>query len=214
MKTYTFDQLTESQKQIIAERWCSDVAHFSLENCIVEYVLNCSLADSEAPFSYGDITNNEPYGLIMVNGCEYQLTESERDGKLEFYEYLRDKWYNHYDNLSENLRVSQSRVDLAYTKYKYLEDTVSELESLDCEERAEIYQWFHCSDYACRKLEEAGECTLDGTFWGRQACGQAIYLDYCIQRAAFDYYADYGKDYITQDTIERNRFSLATFWEA
>lgn len=204
MNKYTFDKLTSSQKQIIAERWCSDVAHFTSETSIVEYILDRSLVDSETPFSYDDITNNEDYGLIDIDGIEYQLTESERDEKLEFYEYLRDKaeQYSH---------INSDRFEALHEKYS---EICNELEDLEFNYSAEIYQWFHCSQDACYLLEKAGQCTLDGTFWGRQCCGQSISLDYCIQRIAFEYYTNYGEDYITQDTIEHNRFNLTGFRES
>lgn len=210
MKTYTFDQLSDSQKQIIAARWASDVAHFSLENTLVEYVLNKSCEDSEAPFCYEDITNNEYYGVITINGYEHQLTESERDEKLEFYEYLRDKVETIRDNLDG------SKIDSHYDRFDNWADELQaicdDLESMDFDQQAEIYQWFRCDSYACRKLEEAGQCTLDGNFWGRQCCGQSIELDHCIQKIAFDYYSEYNTSHITQERIELERFDVDSFW--
>ena len=216
MQTYKFSDLTDTQKQTIAEKWCRDVAHFTNENTIVEYVLQKSMEDSEAPFCHDDITNNQPYGLITINGCEYSLYEDERDEKLEFYEYLRNKaetLAGHIDELWDNAHNADECVERLTTKgcdmrarHDRLQEICDELESMDFEELPEIYQWFSCNSYVINKLDEIGECTLDGSYWGRTCCGQAIYLDHNIQQLAFDHFTDWNTDYITQNTIDCNKF--------
>lgn len=204
MKTYTFDQLTDTQKQEIAEKWCNTVANFSCETTLVEYVIKKSIEDNEAPFSYEDIINNERYGLIVVNGSEQALYENERDEKLEFYEYLRDKAETLVDSIDECVERLTSEGCAMRERHERLSEVCDELEAMNFEEQPEIYQWFSCDPYVCRKLEEAGECTLDGSYWGRTCCGQSIVLDHVIQRLAFDHFTDYGKDYITQTMLEAN----------
>jgi hypothetical protein len=204
MQTYKFSDLTDTQKQNIAEKWCRDMAQFTNENTIVEYVLQKSIEDSEAPFCHDDITNNQPYGLIVIKGCEHSLSEDDRDEKLEFYEYLRDKAENVRDNLDD------SKIDSHYDRFDNwadnLQATCDDLENMDFEEHPEIYQWFSCDSYVLSKLEEIGECTLNGSYWGRTCCGQAIYLDYNIQQLAFDHFTDWGTDYMTQTTVDCNKF--------
>ena len=161
-----------------------------------------SIEDSEAPLNYDDITNNERYGLIVINGSEQALYENERDEKLEFYEYLRDKAGSIRDNLQDD--VVDSKYDTFDDLADYYGSVCDELEAMEFEEQPEIYQWFSCDSYVCRKLQEAGECTLDGSYWGRTCCGQSIVLDHVIQQLAFDYFTDYEENYITQTTLEAN----------
>jgi hypothetical protein len=196
MKTYTFEQLTDTQKQDLAEKWCDKVAHFSLENCLVEYILGQHDYEN-SPFTYEDITNFEAYGFVYINGYEHQLTEEERDEKLAFYEYLRDKAYYLYDNV-DCIR-EEERLEKKYIRLSHICD---KLESMDFSELPEIYQWYHCSSYACEKLAEAGQCTVNSSFWGRQCCGQSITLDCVIQKISFEYFCEYDKNYITQNTLD------------
>lgn len=63
-------------------------------------------------------------------------------------------------------------------------------------ERPEVYQWFAMDDRFIDELERQGEVTMSAfnlDMWGRQGCGQAIYLDDSIRLAAsrwFPYYTN------------------------
>lgn len=213
MKTkFYFNDLNDTQKQELANKMLRDQT-VVLQNELVEFVLSCEFSDfsDNVPFTRDDITNFEPTGSISLNGEWVELTEEEREEKEEFYQYLSDK----ADQVMEALEEQQGETttDQEYdlieekiekwqdvqTKYN---DQLSELKNLYCDEYPEIYQWFYCSDWLLRKLENHSECTLDGQFWGRQACGQSIVLDTVIQKIAFNYACGYDKDYLTKDQID------------
>jgi hypothetical protein len=185
-----FKDLTHSEKQDLASDYIATQTVY-LMNDEVEYILSKSHEDYEnVPFSYDDITNYKYYGGIEISGEWHQLTEDERDTKLEFYEYLRDKAVDLMDSCirdngsSEDASLAQNRLDARYTRYA---DICIDLESMHFDNLPEIYQWFLCSDHLIRELEEKGECTLDDQYWGRQCCGQSITMDYVIQKIAYEY---------------------------
>jgi hypothetical protein len=55
----------------------------------------------------------------------------------------------------------------------------------DCVGAQEIFEWWICSSWLVEKLRAMGEPILDtdyGTWWGRTTTGQAISLDYVIEK--------------------------------
>lgn len=55
----------------------------------------------------------------------------------------------------------------------------------DCNTPQEIFEWWVCSSWLIEKLRAMGEPVLDtdyGTWWGRTTTGQAISLDYAIEK--------------------------------
>lgn len=185
----TFNQLNDFERIEIATAFIATQAVINHTH-IVEYVLTKAWEDGEAPFHFDDITNSAPYGYCDI--LMEELTEEERDTKLEFYEYLRDKVVDLMDSCivdngsSEEPSLAQNRLDKRYTRYV---DTCDELENMSFDNYPEIYQWFLCSDYLIYELEERGQCTLDKQYWGRQCCGQSIVLDCVIQEIAYDYFS-------------------------
>lgn len=185
-----FKDLTHSEKQNLASDYIATQTIY-LMNDQVEYILSKSFEDYEnVPFSHDDITNYEYYGDIEISGEWHQLTEDERDTKLEFYEYLRDKALDLMDSCirdngsSGDASLAQNRLDDRYTRYV---DICDDLENMNFDNSPEIYQWFLCSDYLIQELKEKGECTLNEQYWGRQCCGQSIILDTVIQEIAYEY---------------------------
>lgn len=189
--------LNDSDRQDLASKLV-DRYPFSCENTIIEYVLQKSYEDSEAPFSHDDISNNQPTGSIEINGYWVDLTEEERDEKLSHYEYLRDKAENINDlrfglfMTNENDLISGS-LDLNHEKsssnFERLSNIFDELESLDFDNYPEIYQWFAVDQWIAGQLNDLGECILDSNYWGRTCCGQSIVLDHCIQTIAFNVFS-------------------------
>lgn len=223
MKTqFFFNDLTETQKQKLADRLIDDHPT-RLNNRIVEYILNQDDYEN-APFTREDITNFDYYGSVEINGYWEELTEEERDEKVEFFEHLKSRIDLVVDNLNNkiiDLEVDQlgeddetyttlqakidqlnKRIEKAEDKQYKLDKHIDDLNNMDFDEQPEIFQWFSCSDYLIRKLKEYGQCTLDNEFWGRQCCGQSITLDHVIQKIAFDYACDYGKDYLTLEQVK------------
>ena len=182
MKIY-FKDLTESQKQGLATKLLSDHP-IRLQNTLVQYVLEQSHEDQNAPFSFEDITNFECTGYVDLSNGGFELTESARNEKLEeLYDIIND-----LDDETEQYDIISNDIDC--------------LTDLEFYILPEIYQWFSCDDYLIYKLEEKGQCTLDREFWGRQTFGQSVVLDGVIQLIAFEYACDYGQDYLTEDQIK------------
>lgn len=206
---FYFSDLNDSQKQTLADQMLSDHPMRS-NTCIVEYILGKSWEDEEAPFSWDDIINFEYYGSVEIKGSWEELTKDERDEKLALYEHLEARAGEVFEHL-ENKQLDEENDDLydaiqvkvdhwEYKRDQYM-DIVSELERMHFDQQPEIYQWFSCSDWLIRALEEKGECTLDGEFWGRQCCGQSVALDHVIQVIAFEYACNYNCNYLTADQV-------------
>jgi len=63
------------------------------------------------------------------------------------------------------------------------------LRAEDYETIQEVYEWWVVSDYMLGKLKELGEPVLSndyGDWWGRTCTGQAIKLDYTVDRILGD----------------------------
>lgn len=188
--------LNDSQRQELAEQFINKetIVNMTTE---VEYILGKSLEDYQnAPFCHDDITNNQPTGQIEINGERLELDEEERDQMLEHQEYLRDKAQEAFDRAEEKLNTIEDDDQLDEYQdriYEFEENTLDRLITncenlggMDFEDYPEIYQWFYVGYWLANKLEEYGQCTLDGSYWGRQCCGQSIILDHVIQQIAFD----------------------------
>ena len=194
----TFAQLNDTQKQRLADKFL-DVHPTRLNNSIVEYILKKSWDDQEAPFCYDDITNNEPTANINFQGGWEDLTESERDEKLEELQEKLEEFQEQQTDLEDNDQPVPSDLLAAIES---LENDIEALEEVtEFDNYPEIYQWFSCSDWFIRALEEKGQCTLDGEFWGRQCCGQSIILDHVVQEIAFDWFLTYGETTLSWDQI-------------
>jgi len=183
----TFNQLNDFERIEIATAFIATQAVINHTH-IVEYVLTKAWEDGEAPFHFDDITNSAPYGYC--EGLMEELTEEERDTKLEFYEYLRDKATDFAEShVNDGIGDSEFFNRMKEKEHK-LTDICEELRDMDFDTYPDIFQWFLCSDYLIYELEERGQCTLDDQYWGRQCCGQSIVLDCVIQEIAYDYFSN------------------------
>jgi len=204
-----YSNLTDSQKQEMAQEFIRDISIIN-QNTVVEYILSKSIEGcDEAPFSYDDISNNTPTGQVEINGSSWTLNEYSRNDKLEFYERLRDKASDlvdaRYELLHDCVEYKHDILDAKHEKTEWLHDKFAticdELESMDFDEHPDIMQWFECDSYLLDRLEERGECILDGTYWGRQCCGQSIILDGVIQKIAYDHYTENTSYDITPENL-------------
>ncbi len=189
----SFKELTDSQRQNIAEVYINRCVVYNMTT-EVEYILNKSWEDQEAPFSEEDKENFDYYGTITINGYEYQLSEEEKEEKWHFYYNLKNKAETILDRVNESepdtedeevysiWEDKQERAQALFDKYEEIE---CNLHDLECDEQPEVFQWFLCPDL-CYHLKEHGEVVLNGDYWGRGCCGQSIILDYVIQKIAFD----------------------------
>lgn len=210
----SFKELTDTQKERIADQYVAN-HFFSLDNRVVNYILSKGWEDQEAPFSWDDVTNNNYYGFVTINGYQEELTTEERDELEEKFDRLVDRWYDYkedvlqaridkledeqsdldddnfeydilYKSMQERLDRLQERYNRADEKHGQLDSTLDDLKSMDFDERHEIYQWFKVDRDTAHRLDELGESILDGDYWGRSCCGQSITLDHCIQTIAFN----------------------------
>ena len=65
------------------------------------------------------------------------------------------------------------------------ESLLEELQNLD--ENSEIMEWWLVTPYMAELLKEKGEVILEAygcCWWGRQISGQALYMDWVIQKIA------------------------------
>jgi len=80
--------------------------------------------------------------------------------------------------------TEEERDDLLH---EYSPEWFEELvEDVAIEDNVEIFQWFLVDDRLAHWLEKKGQVILNDKFWGRQAYGQALCLDHCIQQIAVD----------------------------
>jgi hypothetical protein len=185
-------QYNSSKNQSIKRKFVEREVHASV-NTMVEYILKKGWEDTDAPFSFDDVENVYQYPCPECG----ELHTEEADAK--------DCCLNFPDtcpHCGEGLSGLDDYLEYEFddpcrdaTKFtcpdceQSLElgadfNTVHELEKLEQSygdidsEPSEIYEWWLCSDFLIRKLQEQGECILDSEgIWGRCTSGQAILLD-------------------------------------
>lgn len=80
--------------------------------------------------------------------------------------------------------------DFGYNKEEMTEE---QIEDLVYENPKEIFEWYLVSDWFLERLQEINEPYIEndyGDYWGRCCTGQAICLDYNIQKLAYQYSND------------------------
>ena len=91
--------------------------------------------------------------------------------------------------------------NLYYSKKEILENygndeeemTEEEIEDLIYDNPKEIFEWYLISDWFLERLKEINEPYIEndyGDYWGRCCTGQAICLDYTVQKLAYKYSHD------------------------
>ena len=128
---------------------------------LVEYVLQKSYEDQNAPFTWEDVEN-------------YYIDNSEEIEELQ-------EQVDELEELEELTEEQDKQLD-------ELKDQIEELES-EQEEPQEIYEWWSVTNWFADKLKAKGQCIVsDGlnSYWGRCTTGQAILLDGVISEIAED----------------------------
>lgn len=176
-----FNNASESDKQRAVEEFVNREIYCGMYTEI-NYILESAIENPNAPFCEDDITNNEPKGSCITR-CKHiptweEFTEQERDDVLPHYEYMRDKWENWRDELIE--KGLDDRADRAESKYYEFDEICQDLEDMDFDTYQEILEWYRVSGWLVRKLDEHGECTLNGCYWGRKCSGQSTASDSVI----------------------------------
>ncbi len=168
-------QFTNDLKQKYAKKFVEEHV-VGNKTSLVEFILKHS--GEGAPFTYGDIVNNEPRAEININIAAegfrplngVHVVCGERDLLVQELEDLRD-----------------SALDINEDVHDEISDILYEVEGLH-HEQPEVYEWIEVSRYAAKLLCDANEIILDGTYWGRQCYGQVCMSDDCIQKAALRCY--------------------------
>jgi len=167
-------QSTEEYKDFLSKYVYSQS---KLMNEEVEYILKKSVEDSDAPFSYDDLD------LSIWN------TESAKDDIKEEIKNDSDIDSETKQKLLNELKDIEDIDELE----NFTTDNLISFDKYDYEEQAEVYQWFMMDERLLRQLEEREEIVLNGTYWGRQCCGQAIELDGVIIEIFKEWYLNlYG----------------------
>ncbi|UPK67965.1 hypothetical protein [Chitinophaga filiformis] len=140
---------------------------------IVEYILQTSVDNNQAPFSYDDLENL--YHYEDTDGNCY--TAAEKDDLLEELQQELESLQELQDE-SEDERII---LELE-SKVQDLRERIDQLDNAE-EVPSEVYEWWIVSHWLGNKLKDNGEVIIyDGmhTYWGRCTTGQAILLDSVI----------------------------------
>lgn len=135
---------------------------------MVEYILGQD--DRNAPFSWDDLDlRPDPSDWEAERLNAYLVDELDttwEDVTGEPFEIMEGEEEDDYD-----LRLE----DQSDGVRDYIRDNA---------EPAEVYEWWIVSGWLANRLEAEGEIVFDGDIWGRQTTGQAIKMDYVIQKIA------------------------------
>jgi len=110
---------------------------------------------------------------------EDERTRQEKNGQL-----VRNEVYTVQSSLVEHL-LSEGVFSYDDIVNLYESEEQAKENGYDEPEAQEIFEWWVISEWFAEKLEEQGEPILRndyGTWWGRTCTGQAILLDYVIDK--------------------------------
>jgi len=139
---------------------------FANVNTLVEYVLQKSYEDNNAPFSMDDLTNYYVDNSGKIKELQEKIEELQEEiANLENGEILLVN-----STLMEEIKKLEKEI-------VSLESDIEDLEQ-EQEQPQEVYEWWIVSGWLCEKLKEKGKVVLeDENIWGRTTTGQAILLD-------------------------------------
>lgn len=155
-------------------------------NEMVQYILNKSHEDNDAPFSWDDVENLYSFpewsGSVLGEDLFFEGgTQYDKDTFLENFDRLIEET----ENLLECEEISEATYE---RNIKLIEEAKEEFEqATEDSEQREIYEYWLVSGWLCEKLAEKGECVIrDHNIWCRGTTGQAILLDYVISQICYD----------------------------
>ena len=157
---------------------------FANVNSMVEYILNKSAEDREAPFSIDDVENfySFPEWSKTVVGETLSFDGGTENDKTEF-EANFDRLIEESEARLETGEIS----DLTHERnVELIEEAREEFNDLESDPQ-DVYEWWIVSGWLCENLKEQGEVVIsDQNIWGRCTTGQAILLDGVISRICED----------------------------
>jgi len=172
-------------------------------SCEMEYILNKSWEDSNAPYSWEDVENFYIYRVETIDkkdflpltyeklerfrGYEEEFTQEQLRIYQEKIEDLKILFEDELDRLAPLQDEEREELEKAVEK---IEEHLNYLENLEAEPQ-EIYEWWLVSTWLAKKLKEKGHPVIinryGASLWGRCCTGQAILIDNVIRRLVMEY---------------------------
>lgn len=211
--------LTDSDKQTIAERLVSQEIHYCVSHMISELSQdpNNTYIDEILGFS-SKLDELDP--IEAANNDDWysypQLKENFNFESPEFqtdlHNMLNDFELDYEDRKNFFYQVtSNGIIDINSCCDNWQDLCESESIDLQSDNYIEAYEHWIVSDWLARKLNNYEELvTLDFlglTIWGRTCTGQAICLDHVIQQIAIDSYSFEQEKPFNKDTIPESNVS-------
>lgn len=158
--------------------WCKEYNQFVEEGVIlnvtseIDYIIKKSYEDQEAPLSYEDLNEAKDKGIKQEEVIERMAYNLKVDKNILIKVYEESK-----DNTKENFKINNKSYDC-----EDLDNLFNEAKE-ELFNEVEIYSWYVVGDRLRYWLEQEGEIILNGNYWGRQAGGQSVALDYPVIHA-------------------------------
>jgi capsule polysaccharide export protein KpsE/RkpR len=152
-------------------------------------LINKARKEELLKMGFGELQSTEEYKYFIKNyitsqsrlmneEINYILKRSYEDDDTPFsYDDITNLYIYSYDAEEEAKHKYSDDEAWKNLSFNQKQDTINTL-CPDAEtEQQEIYQWFIMDERIINQLEERGEPTLNGVYWGRTCCGQAIEMD-------------------------------------
>lgn len=151
-------------------------------NGMVEYILQKSYEDNNAPFTIDDCENyyTYPEWSKTVLGEDLYFEGGTEDDKQTFLQNF-DRLIEESEDLFNNEEISEETHE---RNLQLIEEAKTEFEEATEEsEPADVYEWWLVTGWLCEKLKQQGQVVIESEgIWGRKTTGQAILLDAVISR--------------------------------
>lgn len=198
-----YSLLTYEEQEKLSRKFKSFVSDniISLMNSEVEYILNKSYEDHEAPFTWDDVENqytfnyeraiedilnafeSVPYNSIEYDTIYKNIDEDDQESINEFLDIMNveDEDLNEcsfgflYDKIKDKLEEMDEDEIKVFINNNY---NILGLDDSEYDEHQEVYQWFKVSSWLCDELNTHDEVVISSyNYWGRCTYGQSIELD-------------------------------------
>ena len=123
---------------------------------------------------------------VCVTNLMLSAIEGEKNSGNEFlwkFEILEFEGKKHFRQDLEKLKNELEIDEAEESRYSQVEKVLMEGDY----EVPEINHYYIVSDYLGRHLKKEGEIVIEefnNTIWGRQGCGQAVFMDDCMSNIA------------------------------
>lgn len=158
--------------------WCKEYNQFIGEQVVlnvtseISYIIQKSYEDVNAPLSHEDLDEERTKSLKENDIMERMAFNLKVDKNILVKVYEESK-----DNTKENFKINNDSYDC-----EDLDNLFNEAKQ-ELIDEIEVYSWYVVGDRLRYWLEQEGEIILNGSYWGRQAGGQSVALDYPVIHA-------------------------------